>query len=495
MFLLRGVPQSVQTDGWWLSSAPPSPPRPPIGAKDGPKSTDSWALRAGALVGLLALADGLIWQVVPGVSLAVFGLAVLGIGWICAGFRGGKGVILAALLFLPVLERAQALSLGFWVLGLVLGAGWIALARFPGLSGALRFLLHAPETVSEGLSAMYRRGAGSWRGGLHAGVLGWLLPLGLGALFLVLLSNANPLLYRWLSGALWVDGPGIAPDRVMFWALMALLLWPFVSLGRMRQRLDLGFAPPRARRVPRVFNEGSVRRSLVMFNVVFAVQSLTDLAILSGGATLPAGMSYAEYAHRGAYPLLVTALLAGAFALVARPFTTQSRVLRLALLGWLGQTFFLVISSLFRLESYVFAYGLTHLRLAALVWMGLVAVGVLLVMWQVLRHHGALWMLKRCGLLGIGTLYLCSFLSFADVIARFNLSHDVPVDARYLCQLDRAAVPAIRDFELRSGRTLCGGGPLEWSADWREWGFRDWRTARSLAALETAGAVRAWPTF
>ena len=42
-----------------------------------------------------------------------------------------------------------------------------------------------------------------------------------------------------------------------------------------------------------------------------------DFVYLWGGKTLPDGMSYAEYAHRGAYPLIATALLAGAFVLVA----------------------------------------------------------------------------------------------------------------------------------------------------------------------------------
>ena len=47
------------------------------------------------------------------------------------------------------------------------------------------------------------------------------------------------------------------------------------------------------------------------------MQTGLDLAYLWGGLALPDGMSHAEYAHRGAYPLVVTALLAAGFVLIA----------------------------------------------------------------------------------------------------------------------------------------------------------------------------------
>ena len=53
-----------------------------------------------------------------------------------------------------------------------------------------------------------------------------------------------------------------------------------------------------------------------MFNALFAVQTVLDLTYLWGGVALPDGMTYATYAHRGAYPLIVTALLAAGFVLV-----------------------------------------------------------------------------------------------------------------------------------------------------------------------------------
>jgi hypothetical protein len=67
----------------------------------------------------------------------------------------------------------------------------------------------------------------------------------------------------------------------------------------------------------KLFGAEAILRSLVLFNLLFAVQTILDLIYLRGGVALPDGMTYATYAHRGAYPLMLTALLAAGFVLVA----------------------------------------------------------------------------------------------------------------------------------------------------------------------------------
>ena len=471
----------------------------PFGAKlydITPAAAPGWPLRAGALVALIALADVLLWQVMPGLSLALFGMVLLALAWALAGRHGTPGLFAALLLFLPVVERVQALSFLFWMAGLALGAAWIALARWPGLSGAWRFLALAPLAAFSDARHLARlRAPDDLQDRLRHGLLGWFVPIGLGLVFLSLLIEANPLLENW-ADALFRWDLSFDIGRLIFWAGIALLGWPFLRLPAMVERIGRQIATPAAATPPAILNPASIRRSLILFNLVFAVQTLSDLAIFTGGASLPDGMSYAQYAHRGAYPLLVTALLAGAFALAARPFTVQNRALRAALLGWMGQTLLLVFSSLLRLDSYISVYGLTILRLSALVWMGVVAVGIVLVIAQILRGKSARWLLTRCTLLGLATLYLACFTSFSATVARYNLSHDVPHDPWYLCQLDSAALPAIRAWEAQHRAGFCGRfGTPEFTppADWREWGFRGWRTARSLAEIEAKAPQ--WPIF
>jgi hypothetical protein len=183
----------------------------------------------------------------------------------------------------------------------------------------------------------------------------------------------------------------------------------------------------------------------------------------------------------------MTALLAGGFALIARPFTDVDRTLRIALLFWIVQTIMLVLSSLLRLDLYVEAYGLTRLRMAAGIWMGVVAAGLGLTLWQIAAKHGTGWWLKRCAMLGALTLYACMFVSFDRQIARYNLTHGFTEDVHYICTLGPAALPEIR----RHAPDLCDyyrGPYAPYVTDWREWGFRDWRVLRSLAVLNAQAA-------
>ena len=146
-----------------------------------------------------------------------------------------------------------------------------------------------------------------------------------------------------------------------------------------------------------LFGVQAMTRSLILFNVMFALQSGLDLTYLWGGASLPNGMTYAYYAHRGAYPLIATALLAAGFVLIAmRPGgpAEQSRLIRPLVLAWIGQNILLVISSIFRLDLYVAAYSLTHLRLAAFIWMGLVAAGLVLMLVQIKLRKPNSWLIS-----------------------------------------------------------------------------------------------------
>ena len=75
--------------------------------------------------------------------------------------------------------------------------------------------------------------------------------------------------------------------------------------------------PQTASRNASFFGVDAILRSLVLFNLLFAVQTILDVIYLWGNTTLPPDISYATYAHRGAYPLILTALLAAGFVLAA----------------------------------------------------------------------------------------------------------------------------------------------------------------------------------
>lgn len=498
-FTLRGVPASILNDSWWLSASPgggatrKAPPDP--GVAVGPLG------RAGlGLLGLIIAADFLFWKVNPGLSLAIFaGLIFAVAAWLGPRRRSlAWPVALLLLGMLPTVEHVQALSLMFLVAGLLTALVLLRIAPGAGraafASGLERLVRSIPVAGIDQLRAtlpqlpLLKPSGTSLR--LRAGLRNWAFPMG-GALVLsVLLIGANPVLELALVELISVDIDVIEMGlRIVFWLGIGLLVWPLLNAP------EAGEAPtplPVLSLPGFGLNPGSVLRALIVFNAMLAVQSVMDLSILLGGASLPEGMGHAEYAHRGAYPLLATAMLAGAFALAARPFLAEHRMLKPLVLLWLGQNVALGLSAMLRLNLYVGEYGLTYLRIHAGIWMGLVVIGLGLTAWQILRARSNGWLMLRATGLGVMTLYVCAFVNFAGIIAGTNLELAAreggrPVDVYYLCGLGPLANKAIGQTLLRhpeladelSMRT-CWHHGLPGSTDLREWGFRSARVRAYL---------------
>jgi hypothetical protein len=462
-----------------------------------------------ALVGLIVLADLLFWQVMPGISVAIFFLAVaLPIVWLRRASLGSRTLLLSGGIFLlSLLPLIEALTWLSFLSGLF-GTSLLALAasqRLPRLfedaTGILiRFGMLAPFRLVGDSLKFLAIGTGKGVGGrLSRTLLTWIIPTGFALAFLLLFSSANPLIETALS-AIRLESAFelLQPWRIVLWGFVAVIVWPLLRprlLPWPKARQVEGPLRPRAESL--VFGRAAILRSLIVFNVLFAVQTVLDVLYLWGGVRLPDGLSYADYAHRGAYPLIVTALLAAGFVLAAmrkNGAAQQSPLIRRLVYLWIGQNVLLVISSILRLDLYVQVYSLTELRIAAGIWMGLVAAGLVLILLRIVLGRSNKWLVTmNLTTLGV-TLYACAFLDFSAMIARYNVenSRDLggqgqPLDLYYLGELGPSAIPAIDYYldhaarpeaELRDFRLLAGNmaaGVLARKPDWRSWAFRDQR--------------------
>lgn len=176
-------------------------------------------------------------------------------------------------------------------------------------------------------------------------LLDWAFPVVAGAIFAVLFFVANPVVTAWFENISFANAP--TPERVIAWGLAGIIIWPLLRIHVLRLGQPVSRRRATVQKVG-LLNARSVTRALILFNVIFAAQTLMDVGYLWGGVRLPDGMTYATYAHRGAYPLMATALLAGGFALVAQTWL-DGRVMRGLLLVWIVQTLILVMSSILRL--------------------------------------------------------------------------------------------------------------------------------------------------
>ncbi len=197
----------------------------------------------------------------------------------------------------------------------------------------------------------------------------WTLPLLAGTIFVALFAVANPIVEEWLHRSFnevwafidWLSF--LSPLRVGMWGIVAAGTYGILRHRRLRLKRVVHRAPIAAaqRSANWLTGQGMIIRCLLVFNSIFAVESALDTIYLLGGARLPEGMTYASYAHRGAYPLIFTAILAGAFVMIA--FRTggsghRSMWARRLVYVWIVQNIILLFSTCLRLKLYVEAYSL-----------------------------------------------------------------------------------------------------------------------------------------
>lgn len=322
-------------------------------------------------------------------------------------------------------------------------------------------------------------------------------------LFLTLFAIANPLIDEALGqvDTGFLAGLFSAP-RIIVWLVAFAGVW-----AMLRPFALLRFGPVQSGGAPTPLpgvTVASVTLSLAAFNLLFALQNGLDIAFLWSGAPLPEGMTLAGYAHRGAYPLIATALLAGLFVLVTlRPGseTAASRPIRMLVTFWVGQNIFLVASSILRTLDYIDAYSLTRLRIAALIWMGLVALGLVLICWRLWRGKSAGWLINANAAAALLVLAGCSVVDLGRMAAAWNVRHareaggrGAALDLCYLNGLGSSALLPILELEGRTSNADLKQR-LAWSrnaimdrmepvlADWHGWTWRDDRRMREAERL------------
>jgi hypothetical protein len=476
----------------------------------------SFWIKVALTVAVVAAADVLLFDVDGlGLNLGLFSLALAAaLGLANPAIRRHRLALLAllaaALFAVLQIERATFVGWALFAVAMAVAAlapraprgqdGWRWFQRL--IVGGFKALIGPLLDLRDVLKIRARSGPMKVRMVLA----GFALPILGGVVFIGLFAAANPVIEEALGG---IHVPEADFARAIFWALVTLILWAVLRPRGLRRTLrtpgldgDL--------KLPGV-TATSIAASLALFNVIFAVQNGLDITYLWSGAGLPKGVSFSEYAHRGAEPLIATALLAGLFVLVfLRPgsATAASRPIRILVTVWVAQNLFLVASTALRTIDYIEAYSLTRMRIAALIWMALVAVGLVLLTWRLLRGKTSSWLINA-NLVALGAgLATCSFVDLGAVAARWNVRHAAEVDGQgaaldlcYLRSLKGAAVLPLVELERRPlptdlhdriayvRRDLTADLARN-QGDWRGWRWRDARRLDGVVALTGEQPVR-----
>jgi len=191
-------------------------------------------------------------------------------------------------------------------------------------------------------------------------------------------------------------------------------------------------------------------------DALFAVFVVLQLAYLFGGRDVMAasGLTYAEYARRGFFELVLVAVLAGMLVVTLDVAVgCRSRVQLGAELLLLGLTAIVLVSALARLRLYQEAYGWTELRfvvLVAILWLGVALVAVA----GLLLARRATWTLHVLGVMVLLTLGALNVVGPQAFVADRNLERALDpslvadggrtgLDAGYLEELGDEGVPAV----------------------------------------------------
>jgi len=464
-------------------------------------------LKLGLAVGIVAAGDVLLFDIdAIGVNLGILlTSATVALVLTNPAIRHCRlsiwAILAAGLLALLPFERPSFVGFLLWALAMAVAAlapraargddGWRWFQRL--LFGGLKALVGPALDLRDALKVRARSGPLK----LTAVLLAAILPIAGGALFLALFASANPVIAQAFAT---LSLRPFEPARLIFWFVVGLPVWAVLRPRGVRRLL----------RTPGVEGDfdlpgvttASITVSLLVFNTVFAIQNGLDIAYLWSGAGLPEGVTFANYAHQGAYPLIATALLAGLFVVVfLRPgsATAARPVVRWLVIVWVAQNVFLVASTALRTLDYIDVYSLTRMRIAALLWMGLIAVGLLLILWRLLRAKSSGWLINANLATAAVALLGCSVVDLGAVAAAWNVRHahevggrGVNLDLCYMRTLQGAALVPLTQVEhgpydrvflerVAFTRRLLMGEMAERQANWRGW---RWRDARRIAWAE-----------
>jgi hypothetical protein len=435
----------------------------------------SFELKIFVILGLMALMDYLFYR--------------HGLGWTVGAF----GILVTSLIvfYNPSLSKSP---MGNIVIILTLGQGILQIEKTSLLSFTLMFLgIVTLAVLSQGgwghhaglwgrkvLSACFRifyplnKAFSGWKtyrtkrippNPLSMFVRGWFLPIIFFCLFLTLFNFANPIIAGWFSHFdIMHIIDGFSLSRTIFWVLGIMILFCVIRPKLKRAKCK---TPPSEKAISTqktgvfawAFTKQSIMRSLVIFNLLFAFQTGMDLYYLWIVKILPKGVTYAGYAQQGAYPLIFTALLAAFFVLAsenAGDKVSESKPIRILIYAWVAQNIMLVISSIYRTWLYIEMYELTYLRVAALIWMGLVAVGLGVIIARSILRQSHIWLINVNALTLLAVLYISSLMNIGGLIARYNVINSMEfsgiasnddnkpiLDRAYMKRIGSPAIPAM----------------------------------------------------
>ncbi|MEV4507914.1 DUF4173 domain-containing protein [Dactylosporangium sp. NPDC049525] len=470
---------------------------------------------------------------IGGLVAAVVAAAALpldrpGIGWPIAGLGLVVALLVVILRMDPERRGTSAIEATCWSVaavallsvGVFRAAGWLfalcVLAAFASVALAVGAGRRVPAVFMAVLTlplagfrslpwvrwgiarARAKEGASGASRVLASVGLGLLLLVVFGALF----ASADAAFDQIVQAIL----PDLSPATPFRWLFVGAI-FAFLTFGGaylLHSPSTVGDGKPRPTRTVRwyewVVPVGAV---LAVFGIFVGVQ----VAVLFGDRDYvmrTAGLTFADYARKGFWQLLVVTLLTLVVIAVtvrkAARETPRERLLLRVLLGLLSAgALVVVISALWRMDVYEQAYGFTRLRVlvsAFELWLGglivlIMVAGVVPVTRWLPRTAVALWVIT---LLGLAILNPDRFIAEQNVARYANHNN---TDIWYLSTLSADAAPALD--KLPADARECALSEISRDVhdadDWRGWNLGRSEARKIVPERLTAGRFPCYRSY
>src|SRR4030043_848774 len=191
---------------------------------------------------------------------------------------------------------------------------------------------------------------------------------------------------------------------------------------------------------------------LVLINTIYAVFSVIQFAYLFGGSSfvLPSSYTYAEYARRGFFELVIVSIINFGILLFGITFVKKDNkrifvAIRVLLTLLVIFTFILLISAFYRMLVYEQAYGFTYLRIFVQTFM--IMLFFLFIINIIYIWYPKLPIIKSYFIISLAIYIIMNFANVDIIIAKNNINRYFEtgqIDMVYLKSLSYDAIPEMQ---------------------------------------------------
>ncbi|WP_308460941.1 DUF4153 domain-containing protein [Brevibacillus formosus] len=193
---------------------------------------------------------------------------------------------------------------------------------------------------------------------------------------------------------------------------------------------------------------------LAIINIVYTAFTYIQISYLFSGAkrVLPDELTYAEYARNGFNELVTVTVINFLILLCTMHFASRAkpmlyRIIQVLLSMLTICTGFMLVSAYFRLSLYEDAYGYTHTRLLAHVFMIFLFVLFIIALLKIWRDKFSL--IKYYAILTLVSYVILNYINMDVIIAKNNVQRyhaTGNIDIEYLSELSYDAIPVVMEL-------------------------------------------------